>query len=177
VVGHRCSCPVFLTDVLHRTIPISSLISPATLSTMTGISVNTYEDSVLNIGISKNELVDFYALWYNFTVISPNLEIRVQGPTASVERIINTVGLIGKQLLFPGPRAYPNTSYYVQTFVPLLRCQPSNASIRHQLTSHVSNLRGLNMNPEYFDAERWRLTEPWFTNDVGYYCCSRTRCA
>ena len=56
-------------------------------------------------------------------------DISAEGASARLGRIIGAVVSGGERLSFQPPSSQPNTSYALQVYVPLMQCNPANATL------------------------------------------------
>jgi hypothetical protein len=105
--------------------PLTTLFAPATLSIGSAEVYDYKSTEVLNAGISNSSLVDAYLLSPETDEIAP-----------SFQRLIDSVALSGQIASPKAPGAIKlqaNSSYLLQTYLPLMRCSEGNDTIRDQL--------------------------------------------
>lgn len=107
---------------MDRILPLTTLFTPGTLSVKRAVFTDIITMEVLRPGIFNNSKVDFYFR---------------NGITPSYKRLITAVAITGQVMPPPAPGPQPNMSYALQTFAPLLRCNPANSSMQAVLQSFV----------------------------------------
>lgn len=110
-----------------RCLPISSVITPATLSVRTGFVTDV---RTMNVP-SPDYSVDMYGSWANFEGAG-NLD----GPTPEVTRIVAATLTSMEVLPFTPPHA--NSSYTLQFYGPSFKCQNTSTAVLSNLTATVS---------------------------------------
>ena len=69
-------------------------------------------------------------------------DVPVEGASARLGRIIGAVVSGGERLSFQPPSSQPNTSYALQVYVPLMQCNPANATLEDLIVKIVPEANG-----------------------------------
>jgi hypothetical protein len=117
---YRCSLPFERSADMWRCMPLSSLITPATLYIIPSMQSSWSQHMVPSLSIYGTQWSRFsYSI--NDTATSPLLFL---GPRTVISRITTATATNGKILGFTAP--WPNSSYSLQFHGPVIRCQDAN---------------------------------------------------
>lgn len=104
-----------------------------------------------------------------------------EGASARLGRIIGAVVSGGERLSFQPPSSQPNTSYALQVYVPLMQCNPANATLEDLIVKIVSETSGADSPAVGFpgnsplDKETFHWRHNWADGklqaegDIGYF--------
>jgi hypothetical protein len=110
-----------------RCIPISTLITPATLSVILQQQLNYTLQELPQLVIAtttSNMSVDSRFISYSHEA--------ADGPSAMLTRLVQAVASTGSVLPFSTPNQVANVSWTINSTGPLLKCNPSNQSVKQQ---------------------------------------------
>ncbi|OCL04471.1 hypothetical protein AOQ84DRAFT_367485 [Glonium stellatum] len=116
-------------------IPLSTLLTPATLSVGRPEISGSADMEVLTMDISNSTLERAFTY-------RTRADLWVAGASARLSRIFGTVVSGGERLSFEPPSLQPNTSYDAQAYVPLMQCNTANISVQNQIIEMVAEAQG-----------------------------------
>ncbi|OCK88416.1 uncharacterized protein K441DRAFT_681887 [Cenococcum geophilum 1.58] len=155
-------------------IPLSTLFTPATLSVGHAEKLEFANMQVLKMDISNSSLERVFT--YRTRSDTP-----AEGASARLGRIIGAVVSGGERLSFQPPSSQPNTSYALQVYVPLMQCNPANATLEDLIVKIVSETSGADSPAVGFpgnsplDKETFHWRHNWADGklqaegDIGYF--------
>jgi hypothetical protein len=109
---------LFLAHIILRCMPLSSLITPATLSV-------TLKPNTTLHAIPVNQ-----PIISTFDYKDNELDISYLGSRVRLSRMFNILADTGELLWLSAPENLQNISYTVNLIIPLVRCRVSNESVR-----------------------------------------------
>ncbi|RFU31192.1 hypothetical protein B7463_g5137, partial [Scytalidium lignicola] len=113
---------------------LTSIFAPATLSVTSSVISNSSVINVYNMGISNTSLSSAFASEGNLG--------GSWGATSALSRVIGAVAETGQRQNFLQSLSQGNISYEIQAYVPLMRCNPANASTQAQLIMDLIGVSG-----------------------------------
>ena len=102
-------------------------------------------------------------------------DISAEGASARLGRIIGAVASGGERLSFQPPSSQPNTSYALQVYVPLMQCNPADATLEDLIVKIVPEANGAYSGGFPLDKEtfHWEHNMPdgelLTEGDIGYF--------
>ncbi|CZR68527.1 uncharacterized protein PAC_18426 [Phialocephala subalpina] len=126
-----CKMPTGVTIALILwVIPIAALFPAATLSTARTTSTSVASMTVPNFAITNHKLEELF-------IYEADNFSNVSGASPELARNVGAVAMTGQRTSFQAPTSQPNSSYHLQTYLPLLQCSPANSTVQSRMTQYL----------------------------------------